>query len=38
MIGFGLGSLLLCLALGVVEGLWKHGIPLLRTLRRFSLA
>ena len=23
MIGFGLGSLLLCVALGVVEGLWK---------------
>ena len=38
MIGSGLGFLLLCLALGEVEGLWRPGTPLLWTLRRFSLA
>ena len=38
MVGFGLGSLFLCLALEVVVGLWRPGIPLLWTLRRFCLA
>ena len=38
MVGFGLGSLFLFLALEVVGGLWMLGIPLLWTLRRSCLA
>ena len=38
MIGFGLGLLFPCLALGVVVGLWRPDILLLWILRRFCLA
>ena len=38
MVGSSLGILVLCLVLEVVVGLLRPGIPLLWTLRRFSLA